>query len=189
MLQAERFARPSTGAGKFQWPDAQSFRRSSAQAKAPRSVQFFELWGNRAITSGRWRAVSLHKPGTDFSGDRWQLFDIEADATESKDLSTVNPAKLSELRKLWEQEAGKVRCRPPRGASVAPVHICGSVLRRPATRTRRFRPGCSSRRWTSWNCGPSSTARRDGASLYPHIGILGRLGSLTSAWLSAISSP
>jgi hypothetical protein len=51
--------------------------------------------------------VSLHKPGTDFSGDRWQLFDIEADATESKDLSTVNPAKLSELRKLWEQEAGK----------------------------------------------------------------------------------
>ncbi len=43
----------------------------SAQAKAPRSVQFFELWGNRAITSDRWRALSVHKPGSDFDRDLW----------------------------------------------------------------------------------------------------------------------
>ena len=88
----------------------------SAQAKAPRSVQFFELWGNRAITSGRWRAVSVHKPGTDFSRDLWQLFDIETDPTESKDLSAVNPRKLAELQQLWRQEAAKYGDLPLREA-------------------------------------------------------------------------
>jgi arylsulfatase A-like enzyme len=77
----------------------------SAQAAAPRSVQFFELWGNRAITSGGWRAVSVHQPETDFSRDRWQLFDVEKDSTESKDLSATNPAKLMELQRLWHREA------------------------------------------------------------------------------------
>jgi arylsulfatase A-like enzyme len=32
----------------------------SARAEGTRSVQFFELCGNRAVTSGRWRAVSVH---------------------------------------------------------------------------------------------------------------------------------
>jgi arylsulfatase len=77
----------------------------SPKAASPRSVQFFELWGNRAITSGRWRAVSVHEPDTDFNGDRWQLFDIETDPTESKDLAATNPAKLSGLQGLWRQEA------------------------------------------------------------------------------------
>jgi arylsulfatase len=79
----------------------------SPRATAPRSVQFFELWGNRAITSDRWRAVSVHRPGTDFNRDVWQLFDIESDPTESKDLSAVNPSKLGELQQLWQQEAAK----------------------------------------------------------------------------------
>ncbi len=88
----------------------------SAQAKAPRSVQFFELWGNRAITSDRWRALSVHKPGSDFDRDLWQLFDVEADPTESKDLSAVNPSKLTELQRLWQQEAARYGDLPLREA-------------------------------------------------------------------------
>jgi len=88
----------------------------SADAAAPRSVQFFELWGNRAITSGRWRAVSLHRPGTDFGQDRWQLFDIDTDPTESRDLSPTNPAQLLELQRLWQQEAERYGALPLREA-------------------------------------------------------------------------
>jgi len=88
----------------------------SAGATAARSVQFFELWGNRAITSGRWRAVSVHEPGTDFSRDRWQLFDVETDPTESRDLSTTNPAKLAELQRLWHREAATYGDLPLREA-------------------------------------------------------------------------
>lgn len=88
----------------------------SAQAEAPRSVQFFELWGNRAITAGRWRAVSVHEPGTDFQRDRWQLFDIEADPTESHDLAATNPAKLAELQRRWQEEAARYGALPLREA-------------------------------------------------------------------------
>lgn len=88
----------------------------SSRAEAPRSVQFFELWGNRAITSGRWRAVSIHRPNTDFSSDVWQLFDVESDPTESKDLSASHPAKLVELQRLWQQEAAKYGALPLREA-------------------------------------------------------------------------
>ena len=88
----------------------------SAQARAPRSVQFFELWGNRAITSGRWRAVSVHEPAADFNRDRWQLFDIETDPTESKDLAATNPAMLSELQRLWQREAARYGDLPLREA-------------------------------------------------------------------------
>jgi arylsulfatase len=88
----------------------------SARAKSPRSTQFFELWGNRAITSGRWRAVSVHKPDADFDSDRWQLFDIESDPTEWRDLAIVHPGTLSEMKRLWQREAARYGALPLREA-------------------------------------------------------------------------
>lgn len=91
----------------------------SAKAAPARSVQFFELWGNRAITDGRWRAVSVHEAGTDFGRDWWQLFDIDADPTESTDLAASNPAKLSALQRLWVHEAATYGDLPLREAPPA----------------------------------------------------------------------
>jgi len=72
-----------------------------------RDVQFFELRGNRAIASGRWRAVAMHKRGTSFSADQWQLFDIRSDPSESDDLSKKYPAQLQAMQRIWEEEATK----------------------------------------------------------------------------------
>jgi arylsulfatase A-like enzyme len=77
-----------------------------------RSVQFFELRGNRAITQGKWRAVAMHKIGTSHDDDLWQLFDTEADFSESTDLSKRYPEKLAELKKLWWSEAKKYTDMP-----------------------------------------------------------------------------
>lgn len=88
----------------------------SARAPAARQTQFFELWGNRAITSGRWRAVSVHRPDTDFASDSWQLFDIARDPTESRDLATSHPERLSAMKRLWQQEATKYGALPLREA-------------------------------------------------------------------------
>ncbi|MEF2074813.1 arylsulfatase [Consotaella aegiceratis] len=74
---------------------------------ATREVQFFELRGNRAIRQGKWRAVAMHKIGEDFLDDPWQLFDTEADFSESTDLSKDYPQKLEELKALWWSEAKK----------------------------------------------------------------------------------
>lgn len=86
-----------------------SFRRTITAATAPsaRNVQYFELRGNRAITSGRWRAVAIHRQGTDFATDPWQLYDIMADPSESQDLAARLPRKLAELKALWWKEARK----------------------------------------------------------------------------------
>ena len=79
----------------------------SGAAPSPRSVQYFELRANRAITHGRWRAVAVHKQMTDFASDQWQLFDTEADFSESTDLAARYPKKVAALKRLWWAEARK----------------------------------------------------------------------------------
>jgi arylsulfatase A-like enzyme len=91
-----------------------SFLKTMLDANAPsaRSVQYFLLLGNRAITSGEWRAVAMHEPKTPFSQDRWQLFNLADDPTEIHDLSAQNPAKLKELQELWEGQAKEYGALP-----------------------------------------------------------------------------
>ncbi|CAG9295276.1 arylsulfatase [Celerinatantimonas diazotrophica] len=72
-----------------------------------RSVQFFSLRGDRAITDGKWRAVAMHRLGAPFSEDQWQLFNTEKDFSESTDLAKKYPEKLKEMKKLWWKEARK----------------------------------------------------------------------------------
>lgn len=101
---------PTAIGGRREVPVAgKSIRASFASADAPsaRMVQYFELRGNRAITSGKWRAVAVHTQMTDFAKDKWELFDTEADFSESFDLSARYPEKLEELKALWWREARK----------------------------------------------------------------------------------
>ncbi|MET3600807.1 arylsulfatase [Martelella mangrovi] len=79
---------------------------------ATRSVQFFTMRGNRAITDGDWRAVAMHRIDTDFDEDPWQLFNVAEDFSESHDLSQENPEKLEAMKALWWEEAKKY-ANPP----------------------------------------------------------------------------
>lgn len=79
---------------------------SNPKAKT-RSVQYFELRGNRAITSGNWRAVAVHKRDTSFESDQWKLFNTAMDFSESTDLADRYPEKLKEMKALWWKEARK----------------------------------------------------------------------------------
>ncbi|MBB5705445.1 arylsulfatase [Sphingopyxis panaciterrulae] len=82
-----------------------SFLPSVASRKAPgRQVQYFELRGNRAITSGRWRAVAIHDCDRPYAEDRWELFDLDLDFSESTDLSGRYPAKVAEMKALWADQ-------------------------------------------------------------------------------------
>lgn len=91
-----------------------SFLKTITDPKAPsaRTVKFFLLLGNRAITDGNWRAVAMHEPGTPFSQDRWQLFNLANDPTEIHDLAQSDPAKLKEMQQLWERQAAKYGALP-----------------------------------------------------------------------------
>ena len=76
-------------------------------APAPRDTQFFELWGSRGIYHRGWKAVAFHTPGADFESDHWELYNLEADFTETTDLASQHPEKLKELQDLWWDEAEK----------------------------------------------------------------------------------
>lgn len=86
-----------------------SFIASLENPAAPsaRTVQYFDLLGNRAITDGKWRAVAMHEPGTSFSNDRWELFHLTNDPTEAVNLAKADPGKLTQMQALWKAQAVK----------------------------------------------------------------------------------
>jgi len=74
---------------------------------SPRDTQYFELWGSRGIWHNGWEAIGVHKPGTSFDGDHWELYHAENDFSQNVNLASQNPAKLEELKDLWWSEASK----------------------------------------------------------------------------------
>lgn len=86
----------------------QSMRYSFDSATAPtnRTTQYFELLGDRAVWHEGWKAVVRHKKGDDYSvDDRWELYKLDNDFTETRDLSASEPDKLKEMQDLWWKEA------------------------------------------------------------------------------------
>jgi hypothetical protein len=73
-------------------------------------VQFYEMIGTRAIWQDGWKAVTIHAPFTSkghYDQDKWELYHVDVDRSESQDLSKENPEKLEAMKKLWMEEANK----------------------------------------------------------------------------------
>jgi arylsulfatase len=72
--------------------------------------QYYTMLGTRAIWEDGWKASAIHAPISakdHFDQDVWQLYHVDADRSESKDLSKENPDKLQALIKVWNEEAEK----------------------------------------------------------------------------------
>jgi arylsulfatase len=80
---------------------------NNPESPSPRDTQYFELWGSRGIWHNGWEAIGMHKPGTSFDSDRWELYHSESDFSQSRNVAAQNPGKLEELKKLWWSEAAK----------------------------------------------------------------------------------
>jgi hypothetical protein len=101
--------------------DGVSFLDALADGSAPehRTQQYFEMHGNRAMYSGGWVAAQrtgllpwAYTAGTDQAPPGWELYDLAHDYSEAHDLAAGRPAKLDELKKLFEQEAVKNQVYP-----------------------------------------------------------------------------
>jgi arylsulfatase len=102
--------------------DGVSMKYSFDDAKAPTThpVQYYEIWGNRGIYDKGWKAVTQHGGrmpwafggSFDFEKDIWELYNVNDDPTETKNLAASNPQKLEELKKLFDQEAWKYNVYP-----------------------------------------------------------------------------
>jgi len=105
-----------------------SFAESFIQANVPSDhhIQIFEQWGNRSIYHDGWIAAARHtipwKTGerikdSGFDKDTWELYNISEDYSEAHDLALVNPAKLEELKALFDSEAKENQIYPLGGGT------------------------------------------------------------------------
>jgi arylsulfatase A-like enzyme/uncharacterized membrane protein len=99
-----------------------------ANAAERHTVQYFEIYGNRAIyKDGWWAACKLDRipwdatpptiatlaPGVyDPEKDTWELYYLPDDFSQARDLAAEHPEKLAELKELFWDEAEKHNVLP-----------------------------------------------------------------------------
>jgi arylsulfatase A-like enzyme len=73
-----------------------------------REMLAWEHEGNRAIRIGKWKLVALR-------GEPWELYDIESDRVELRDLAAKHPTAVKEMAEKWEAWARRVQAVPRPG--------------------------------------------------------------------------
>ncbi len=68
---------------------------------------FWEHQGNRAVRMGCWKLVSRRRLSTHQAG-RWELYDLERDRSELRDLAGELPDQVAELEAAWLEWGAKV---------------------------------------------------------------------------------
>src|SRR4051812_13290092 len=140
---------PEVVNGFTQYPlEGESFAASLRDADAAgKQTQFYSMLGTRAIYHDGWKASSVTPaaPGAwgDFAGQRWELFNADADPSECHDLAEDKPEKLQELVALWWAEAGKYGALPLESRNA--LEILGAPrpqLSKPRDRYVYY-PGCA----------------------------------------------
>ncbi|MCV7194545.1 arylsulfatase [Mycolicibacterium brumae] len=111
VLDAIGLQMPEVYRGVEQYPvNGVSMRYTFDDAEAPttKKRQYYTMLGTRGIWADGWKAAALHAPlggKGRFDEDRWALYHVDEDRSESKDLAEENPDKLKELIDIWNQEA------------------------------------------------------------------------------------
>ena len=99
---------PATHRGRDQLPvtgTSMAYALADPSAPSRKDVQYFEMGGHRGLYHDGWKAVTRHEKGTPFDDDRWELYHLDDDFSETRDLADEQPGKLRELVDLWWQEA------------------------------------------------------------------------------------
>lgn len=79
-----------------------------------KKVQYYEMLGHRAIWHNGWKAVTYHPWSArgNFDDDKWELYHIDEDFSECRDLAEQYPEKKRRLIELWWAEAEKYQVLP-----------------------------------------------------------------------------
>ena len=91
---------------------------NDAAAKEKHTVQYFEMFGNRAIYADGWYARTIHrpawkqKPTQSLTEDPWELYNATKDFSLATNVASQNAAKLKELQDLFMKEAERYHVLP-----------------------------------------------------------------------------
>ena len=103
----------STGSSRFPCTASRSRPRSTTPMRpSPKTTQYFEMVGNRAIWHEGWKAVTFHERGADYDSEPWELYHLEEDIAELNDLAQAEPERLQAMIDLWWREAERYGVLP-----------------------------------------------------------------------------
>ena len=186
-------ALPDSVDGVAQQPfDGTSLLYSFADAAAEErhETQYFEVFGSRAIYHGGWFAAADHgripwdapNPApSSLEHDRWRLYDLDVDPTQTNDLAAKRPDKLAEMQALFMREAAANDVLPLGGQVFLDRGIetlagaRSSILYPPSTRAvpENGLPAMFNRSWRI-----EAHLRSDGNAQ----GVLGAVGGTSAGW-------
>jgi arylsulfatase len=114
ILEACGLEMPKVYRGVEQWPLSGVSMKYSFDAKPDGSTQkkrqYYAMLGTRGYWEDGWKIVATHAANTDkghFDTDPWELYHVDVDRSESKNLAKENPDKLNALIKGWYEEADR----------------------------------------------------------------------------------
>ncbi len=109
---------------------------NDAAAKERHRQQYFEMFINRAMyADGWWAASRTAIPWESGSNEvdpdtaRWELYNIDNDYAQAKDLAAAQPKKLRDLQDLWWAEAAKYNVLPMDGRKI--IRLNAELMGRP----------------------------------------------------------
>ena len=111
ILEAVGSEMPTVYRGVEQHPlNGVSMRYSFDDAHTPttKKRQYYAMLGTRGIWQDGWKAAAVHAPISGkghFDKDRWELYHVDADRAEARNVADQHPEKLQELIDAWFEEA------------------------------------------------------------------------------------
>ncbi len=88
-----------------------------ADAADRHTIQYFEMFGNRALYHDGWMARTIHStpwggPKNKLEDDTWELYNVAEDFSLATDVARDHPEKLAELQSRFLAEAVKYNVLP-----------------------------------------------------------------------------
>ncbi len=80
--------------------EGKSLRPAFGNKPIEREAIYWEHEGNRAVRSGKWKLVAQHK-------QPWELYDLEADRTETNNLAEKQPERVEQMKALYQRWADR----------------------------------------------------------------------------------
>lgn len=194
ILDAVGLTMPKQVNGITQMPfDGQSLTYSFSKANLPEKdrTQYFEIFGHRAVYHKGWMASAFHTRlpwgaalgagDKDFALDKWELYDLRNDFSQSNDIASKFPSKLIELQQIFHQEAARNKVLPLKGQQLSAGNL--PSLGKGATSRTYYAgsvrvpsdamPSISN---TSWSLAAGVNVQA------PTTGIVAKLGSRSMGW-------